>query len=519
MPVSTRRQRKVEELYYPPNVPIKDVSLGERKSQRTYRKKPLTDKIKTVLGTAGLAVPATAAAALGSAGVLGTAAIPTVAAMLFGGPLTAIPALGASYAIGRSVAKGVKDNVFDKLRTQSMKTYEKNYDYNREIDKSRMNEVLIASEFMLNTYDNNHEMAGWYYSWFNYGGQDVGYYASHVDVKTKRKQIVFAFRGTNSLTDVLADANASHAETIKEWGGIPLRIPITAAAGFLHRLQDISDDLNYFIGLINGYYEDYILENANREASEEKEERTPNLFDDRYFYSQNEDIPENRLPGYDDVTPLSDQEIEEMYTDSMKRFNERKLQGKGETNDTNDRTSGKFDWWDYEIDDILITGHSLGGAVATIFAVILGQILPPELAVRIRLITFEPARSLRKSTVSALMADPIMANIARNAIFITNGLDPVPQVPFRGEREVLASGFQHFGVSWYIPPAAMDGVGWLDAHGSQNVVNSLKTTRNLGIPNSRLYVSNGSGMRKKKSSSSSSKMKAKMAYVRSFKRS
>lgn len=176
-----------------------------------------------------------------------------------------------------------------------------------------------------------------------------------------------------------------------------------------------------------------------------------------------------------------------------------------------------------EFDNIFVTGHSLGGAAATIFAVILGEILPSQLARRITLITFEPARSLRHSTVTALLADPDIKEIAKNAIFITNGNDPVPQVPLAYGSEVGASGFRHFGVSWFIPADAINA-GYLSAHGSSNLVQRLKDFASEGYPRSKIYESNGYGIKRirktrtTKSKYDSKMMKARMAYVRSFKK-
>ena len=83
----------------------------------------------------------------------------------------------------------------------------------------------------------------------------------------------------------------------------------------------------------------------------------------------------------------------------------------------------------------IITGHSLGGACAEIFAAIFSQFVPPKY---INLITFEAARGLSTETADNF------EELHRRGVRISNSRDPVPNLPFE------QSGYKHIGDSWYL---------------------------------------------------------------------
>ena len=367
--------------------------------------------------------------------VLGPTSILPIIGTLVGGPVGLTAGLAGTAAVGARAYAAAK--------AASRRTYDKYYTKKDRIDFSRMDEVLTAGEFMLNSYNPEQEIQGWNYKWFHDRGEDVAFFAEHYNNETKRAQVVFSFRGTDSIPDMLQDAKSDHADTITEWEGFPLKVPVTAASGFLERVVRLGK-----AGL-GGIVKKMISYNFEAHQT--------------------------------------------MYS------------GEGVIDDKPEL-----------IDDILITGHSLGGAAATIFAVILAQIVPHSLATKMRLITFEPARSLRASNINALMENPNVRDLAEHSIFITNGLDPVPQVPLGYGPELGPSGFKHFGTSWYITPEGIQS-SFLSSHSSATVMKALKRMKEQNAPETDIYVSNGSGMKNRKKKKSSPAMKARMAYVRSFK--
>lgn len=344
--------------------------------------------------------------------------------------------------------------------------YGKSFAKTKDVDSHRFPDVLTALEFTLNSYYPDQEAKGWGYIWYNDHDTDSAFCA--VTNNNIWQTIVFSFRGTSDWTDALTDINASHAETINKWWNFTLPIPITGASGFIHRIQELGKNgLGSTVEKLVGWCNEYINE---RKKSMERAE-------------------------------------------TWKRLIAAEMKGTGSIHHNID---------DRQIEKIIITGHSLGGAVASIFTAILGQLLPPEVAQRIQLITFEPARGLRQSTVNRLQTNPVMRQIFDNAIFTTTPYDPVPLLPLSSDNyEMLATGFSHVGKNWMLPIETVDA-GPVAAHSSLAIADSLKKTFDMGVPNTRIYQTNGKGRLKgkvkRKNKKSTMAMKARMAYVRSFRK-
>ena len=114
-----------------------------------------------------------------------------------------------------------------------------------------------------------------------------------------------------------------------------------------------------------------------------------------------------------------------------------------------------------------------------------------------------------------------MKTIFNNAIFTTTPNDPVPLLPLGTDGEYLATGFSHVGRNWMLPDDTVDA-GFLAAHSSEKIAESLRKTNQMGIPNTRIYETNGKGRLKgklkRKNKKTTMAMKARMAYVRSFRK-
>lgn len=163
---------------------------------------------------------------------------------------------------------------------------------------------------------------------------------------------------------------------------------------------------------------------------------------------------------------------------------------------------------------ILITGHSLGGALASVAAFVFGQIIPSAV---IHLITFESPRVFTKDTLDNLLSNARTKQIEETAIRISARNDIVPNLP------PYNLGFRHVGRNYYIEkPYGTTIVGALLGdkgmyHSMTNVFKAIQEY--IGISdklekNKYLPLTQGRGKVKR----SSAAMKARMAYVRSFKR-
>lgn len=189
---------------------------------------------------------------------------------------------------------------------------------------------------------------------------------------------------------------------------------------------------------------------------------------------------------------------------------------------------------------ILITGHSLGGALATVCAFVLCQLLPRA---PIQLITFESPRVFTVGTLEKIQGYLPTSQVENNAIRISARNDIVPSMP------PDLAGFRHVGRNYYIEepfgeflitslakklkgafdwvignePTKIDG----RFHSMDNVDKALQHYSNLNsaeAKNAYMTLTSARGVigkkkRTKIGKKGSKSMKAYMAYVRSFKNS
>lgn len=171
---------------------------------------------------------------------------------------------------------------------------------------------------------------------------------------------------------------------------------------------------------------------------------------------------------------------------------------------------------------ILVTGHSLGGALATICAFVLGEILPDS--IKIQLISFEAPRAFTKETMEALLSYPRTLEIDREGIRIAARWDVVPHVP------LYIQGFRHMGRYFHIAHPIGHGLylnpktqGW-SVHSMQNIEDFMKFykqhTRSQEDKKEFLthLEGRGKGRKRKGLKRGSAAARARMAYVRSFKK-
>lgn len=382
-------------------------------------------------------------------------------------------------------------------------------------DLTRRDEIMDALKFANNAYTYPQQVKGWQYYWYKVERAEKAFMATRINPKTNKRDVVFSFRGTNAATssDVLTDLHAFSPRTITNWGDFKLPFPLSGHRGFINRIDLLGKDSSMCKDvetLLESYFE--ALEN---EHIDEQEPEPMELT--------NADLDVLLGEDYSDDEPMFDYDEHHRLLDK-----EGNLVGGVKPNvDSLDSPA--------LIGDILVTGHSLGGAVAEIFAAILTEILPPELVVLVRLVTFEGARGLTSKTVDELEQNPIAANVLHNSIRIINLNDPVPFAPFNKSSLPFASGYKHFGETWVIAPEYTVG-GFAASHTLGNVEESLKQAFDSGKPDA-IYVSAGKGKIQstkrrrnatavpdpegygwRKLRKNSRAMKAKMAYVRSFRK-
>ena len=395
-----------------------------------YRNKsiPKRDKLRRFKENLAPQLLGTTGALLGTTAALATA------------PVT-LPYIAAKYLHAKRQGKPYLEDVLDRQgASRTNASYDKNFQKVGPVTNDVFNLITNVIPYMLNTYYPDRKLPDCEYSWFMLNDAPVACVIEQ-NYGDDEYDLIFGFRGTSDVRDALADANASSAITLSEWGRFTLPIPFDAAKGFAHRVEDVGR-----AGL-----EEWISE-WFKDMKEDS-----GLFDDRPYTIKSE--PRN----------------------------------------------------------IIVTGHSLGGAAASIFTLILVEILMqyyPSLAHRVRCVTFEPARSIRIDSLKILKQNPMISFVLSNSFFVTNDQDPVPLVPFRDSLSFASfSGFSHIGRNLRITKEGIDGA-YLVTHSSELVAKKIKE---LGANSEEFYETNGYGRRKFKKKSSAA-MKAKMAYVRSFKK-
>lgn len=339
--------------------------------------------------------------------------------------------------------------------------------------KSWINEVMEAAMFANEAYISESQRKGWQYIWvsinkWNAVGTNEGMFFAEQkympeDSPIWKTRYVFSFRGTYSFADGVADANALKAYTsnafkllgLKQYATNKPPLTLEGHRGFMERLEQLSKNgLKLIICLLQ-----YKLLGGNLN-----------------------DLARLGKPKAD---VLKFRTMIENY--NMDRDDPVKIANKIDSSAVS------------SIGDILITGHSLGGAVATLFAIAFVQVFP-KLASRVRLITFEAPRSLKAQTIRALdrSRSPEIVQLRQHSIRVVNEKDPVPLVPFN-QATMPASDYQHFGNALFIPKEYTVG-DYVASHGMTNVIETLKkvfaTTDDTGkhVDPHQVYFSEGRGI-------------------------
>ena len=350
--------------------------------------------------------------------------------------------------------------------------------------------VMDAWKWCFNSYRPGvqRDIGGWHYLWMQFNGENAGFIARRNPSKNKNNdwEYVFAFRGTQSVADTWDDISSTAYVTINNFLNKPLPIPVEGA---------------YAPGL-------RIDELFNRARSSTRFVRDWIPFGIGHSILRGEDVG-----ARDTVASF------------MSTFREQVAK--------------------QQVKKILVTGHSLGGGSAEVFACCLIQILPHFMinTNRFRCVTFEAMRGLRQNTLRNLLKTRAGDFLDNSTIRIINDKDPVPSVP------PISAGFAHLGrYAWFLtgaitegilrPRGGRSGVGMLDlktAFDTNIGPHSMKPTSNIlqrmreysNQPNfsEMAYLQSGRGkiMRKKRAKKTmtakeKAMMKAKMAYVRSFKK-
>lgn len=155
---------------------------------------------------------------------------------------------------------------------------------------------------------------------------------------------------------------------------------------------------------------------------------------------------------------------------------------------------------------MLITGHSLGGALATVAAIVLAQFYPQ---LPIQLITFEAPRSITTNTLSRLLGYLPTKTMEENAIRISCKEDPVPNVPTQNMH------YAHVGKSFYIT----DKIGSsLNQHRLATVRGYLERYGSMDDLYKKEYMPLTNGRGKVSSKKGTDEMRKRMAYARSFRK-
>ena len=155
---------------------------------------------------------------------------------------------------------------------------------------------------------------------------------------------------------------------------------------------------------------------------------------------------------------------------------------------------------------MLITGHSLGGALATVAAIVFAQLYPQ---LPIQLITFEAPRSVTKKTLSKLLGFLPTKIMEENAIRFSCKEDPVPNVPTQN------MGYSHLGRSYYVTEKDASS---FDQHSLDTVKGYLRWYATIPDADKKRFMplTNGRGM--VSSTKGTDEMRKRMAYVRSFRK-